>query len=84
MWSLVFVGEQDAVDVAHSGAEHLVAEIRACVDHEPHAPGFDHRRGAQTVVPGSADMQTRQRHPITRHALRGSGSQKGEFHGLQR
>jgi len=47
---LVFVRKQDAVEVAHPRAEHLVAEIGSRVDHQPHTVRLDHGRGPQTVI----------------------------------
>lgn len=77
---LVLVRQQNGVEMPHARAEHLVTEIGSGVDDDAHAPRFDHRRGAQAVV-----ARIRRRADLTAaaddgHALRRSGSQKGEFH----
>ena len=77
------MGQQDGVDMAHARAKHLVAEIGPGVDHQPHAVRLDHGRRAQAFVAPvrrGADLAAA---ADDRYALRGSGSQKGEFHGYK-
>ncbi len=47
---LMFVRQQNGVDMADACAEHLAAEIGAGVDDHPHAARLDHGRGAQASV----------------------------------
>ena len=77
---LVFVREEDGVEVADARTEHLAAEIGAGVDDHTHAACLDHGRSAQAVVTPvgrGADLAAA---PDDRDALRGARSQKGEFH----
>ena len=48
----VVVGQQDGVQVAEPGPEHLAAEIRSGVDEDLQAAVFHIDRGAQPFVPG--------------------------------
>ena len=77
---LVLVCQQDGVEMPHARTQHLVTEIGPGIDDDAHAVRFDHRRSAQAVVAPvrrSADLAAT---PDDGHALRSTGSQKGEFH----
>jgi len=77
---LMFVRQQNGVDTADAGAQHLTAEIGSGVDDDAHVPRLDHGRGAQTVVAPVGRSADPAAASDDRDTLRGARSQKGKFH----
>jgi hypothetical protein len=48
---VVLVGEDDALDAAYPGTQHLLAEVRAGIHHHIFAAAGKERAGPQPLVP---------------------------------
>lgn len=81
---VVFVREQDAIDVANTGAQHLLPEIGACIYNNIGVAIAEQCRRPQSVVArvaGSAHFAVA---PDNGDALRSAGAEECNFQGAMR